>query len=278
MKSNIKKRKDPVVSVVMSVYNPNSYQVLLDSVNSILNQTFKDFEFIICDDGSTDKRTDEYFKKIDRLDSRIKVIGYKHNHGLAYSRNQCLKISRGKYIAFQDADDISEPDRLKKEVFFLDHHLQYSFVGTNANVFDKNGVWGEYKNPEKPDKKDFLWNSPFLNPSMMFRGNALMAVGGFRVSSETKRAEDYDLFFRLYAKGYKGFNIQEKLFNYRIEIENEKVQKYRPMSDRIQEAKVRYEGFKELKIGVKGIPFVLKPILIGVIPNKLFYFIRKHNY
>lgn len=268
----------PIVSVIMSVYNSNNYQTLLNSVNSILNQTFQDFEFIICDDGSTNKVTRKYLQEINRLDKRIKVIGYKTNKGLGYSRNQCIEFSEGKYIAFQDDDDISEPKRLETEVTFLNENLKYSFVGTNANVFNRNGIWGEYKLPEIPEKKDFLWNSPFLNPSMMFRANVLKDAKGFRVAPETKRAEDYDLFFRLYAKGYKGYNIQKKLFNYRIEIEEEKNKKYRPMKDRINEAKVRRKGFKLLNMNVIGIPFIVKPILIGLIPHKMFYKIRKRTY
>lgn len=268
----------PEVSVIMSVYNADNYNILVDSVNSILNQSFKDFEFIICDDGSSNRETRRFLKKINDLDSRIKIIGYDQNRGLAYSRNQCIKISRGKYIAFQDDDDISEPNRLKEEVTFLNNHQQYGFVGTIANVFNKDGTWGKFETPERPTKKDFLWNSPFLNPSMMFRANVLKKVHGFKVTKETRRAEDYDLFFRLYAKGYKGYNIQEILFNYRIDIENEKHQKYRPMKDRINEAKIRYNGFKLLNLGLKSIPYIVKPIIIGLIPTNIFYKIRKHQY
>lgn len=274
----IKEKIVPEVSVIMSVYNADNYNILVDSVNSILNQSFKDFEFIICDDGSSNRETRRFLKKINDLDSRIKIIGYDQNRGLAYSRNQCIKISRGKYIAFQDDDDISEPNRLKEEVTFLNNHQQYGFVGTIANVFNKDGTWGKFETPERPTKKDFLWNSPFLNPSMMFRTNILKNIGGFRVTKETRRAEDYDLFFRLYAKGYKGYNIQKKLFNYRIEIEKERNKKYRPMHDRINEVKIRMEGYKSLGISVIGIPFVIKPILIGLIPHKIFYLIRKRQY
>ncbi|NRO76638.1 putative glycosyltransferase EpsE [Lactobacillus helveticus] len=177
-----------------------------------------------------------------------------------------------------DDDDFSKKERLEKEVNFLDKHPEYSFVGTIANVFDKNKIWGTFRLPEKPQKSDFLWNSPFLNPSMMFRADALKAVHGFRVTKETRRAEDYDLFFRLYAKGYKGYNIQEILFNYRIDIENEKHKKYRPMKDRINEAKVRYGGFKALHLGYRSIPYVIKPIIIGLIPAPIFYEIRKKQY
>ena len=268
----------PIISVVMPVYNPNNYKQLLESVNSILNQSYQDFELIICDDGSSNEKTQIYLQRIQKLDSRIKIIGYKYNKGAAYSRNQCIKIAKGKFIAFQDDDDISEKSRFEEEVTFLYDNPQYSFVGSNANVFDKNGIWGEYKVPEKPTNNDFLWNSPFINPTMMFRTDVLKSAGGFRVSSETRRGEDYDLFFRLYAAGYRGYNLQKKLFNYRIEIEEEKSKKYLSMKDRISEAKVRYIGFKRLHIGIKAFPYVIKPIIVGLIPHKVFYKIRKKNY
>lgn len=262
----------------MPVFNVENYTVLLDSVNSILNQTYKDLELIICDDGSTNLLTKKSLEKIAKLDNRIKLIGYKKNRGQAYARNKCIEISTGKYIAFQDSDDKSEPTRLEREIVFLSKNKEYSFVGTLANVFENDKVWGTFKVPKIPTKEDFLWNSPFLNPSMMFRANVLKKVHGFKVTKETRRAEDYDLFFRLYAKGYEGYNIQEILFNYRIDIENEKHQKYRPMKDRINEAKIRYNGFKLLNLGLKSIPYIVKPIIIGLIPTNIFYKIRKHQY
>ena len=268
----------PKISVIMSVYNADNYDILISSVQSILNQDFKDFEFIICNDGSSNNKTNEYLKMIKELDPRIKIIGYKKNMGLAYSRNQCIKICNGKYIAFQDDDDKSEKNRLRIEYDFLEKNQNYSFVGTTANVFEKDKIWGKFDLPEKPVRKDFLWNSPFLNPSMMFRKSVLQEIGGFRVSKETKRAEDYDLFMRLYSKGYKGYNIQQRLFNYRINIDNEKKKKYRPMKDRISEAKVRYRGFKLLHLGYKSIPYVIKPIIVGLIPTSIFYKIRKRQY
>ena len=268
------------ISVIMPVYNPKNYKQFLNSVNSVLNQSYQDFEFIICDDGSNNGKTKIYLQRIKEIDSRIKIIGYKHNRGPAYARNQCIKLAKGKYIAFQDDDDISKKDRLKEEIFFLHNNPQYSFVGSRASVFDKNGVWGEYPVPEKPNKKDFLWNCPFANPTIMFRADVLKNIGGFRVAEETKkaRAEDYDLFFRLYANGYRGYNIQRNLIYYRVEIENEKNKKYRSFSSRISESKVRYKGYKKLHILVRGIPFVIKPVIIGMIPAKIFYYIRKKKY
>lgn len=267
----------PKVSVIMSTYNCKDFDALNKSVISIINQTYSDWELIIYNDGSTDNGlTFNYIQKLQKLDSRIKIIDCPTNHGLAYAKNQMIKVSTGKYITAQDDDDISHPERLRKEVNFLDKHQKYAFVGTTATVFDKNCAWGHYALDKTPNKNSFLWNSPFLHPTVMFRKNALQKVNGYRVAKETMRAEDYDLFFRLYAQGLKGYNIQEDLYEYRIE--NDPSKKYRPMSDRIQEAKVRYKGFKSLGMSVKGFPYVIKPILIGLIPQRIFYLIRKSRY
>lgn len=152
----------PNVSIIMGVYNCKNYNLLRKSVESILQQTYKDYEFIICNDGSTNNTLEE-LKKIAQSDSRIKIISYEKNRGLNHALNECLAVSQGKYIARQDDDDVSKPERLKKQVQFLDENREYAIVGTCADVFDNNGIWGEYTVPEKPQKGDFLWNSPFMN-------------------------------------------------------------------------------------------------------------------
>lgn len=267
----------PKVSIIMSVYNCKDFSALKRSILSIVNQTFSDWEFIIYNDGSKDKgKTTRFLNNIKDLDKRIKIIDNPDNHGLAYAKNQMIKVASGKYITAQDDDDVSMEERLSKEVEFLDQHPEYAFVGTVATVFDHAGTWGHYDLEEKPTKNTFLWNSPFLHPSVMFRKEVLDVVGGYRVSWETMRAEDYDLFMRLYSLGYKGYNIQEDLYKYRIE--NDPNKKYRPMRSRLQEAKVRWHGFKKLGILAKGLPYVAKPVLIGLIPQKIFYLIKKNRY
>ncbi len=262
----------PKVSVIMGVYNCRDKNLLKDSVLSIINQTFKDWEFLICNDGSSDD-TLQYIQKIAKLDDRIKILSYSKNKGLAYALNRCVKCSVGNYIARQDDDDISYPDRLEKEVKFLDANPDIVMVGTNTDVYCDDEICGAYIYPEKPTKYSFLWNSPFLHPTIMIRSNVLNACGCYRVAKETKRCEDYDLFMRIYSLGYKGYNIQEKLYKYKIYIDKKK--KYRSIRYRIDEAKIRYIGYKKMKILCVGFLFVLKPILIAVIPQNIFGKIRK---
>lgn len=265
----------PTVSIIMGVFNCKRPDLLSKSIWSIINQSYTDWEFIICNDGSTDGKTLEFLKGYEKLDRRIKVLSYEKNQGLAFALNTCLKEARGKYVARQDDDDESKPERLERLVEFAEIHPEYTIIGSIAHVTDDRGVWGEYPLEEKPSKKSFYWNSPFAHPTVLMRKDALDAIGGYRVSKETNRHEDYDLFMRMYANGYIGYNIQEKLYKYRI-VNGDK--KYRPMKDRINEAVIRYKGFEQLGILSLGIPYVIKPIFVGLIPQKLFRIIKKQQY
>lgn len=115
-----------------------------------------------------------------------------------------------------------------------------------------------------------------MHPTVIFSKKSLQLVNGYRIAKETKRCEDYDLFMRMYAKGFKGYNIQEDLYSYKSIIDKNK--KYRPMKDRIDEAIVRYKGYKAMGILAKGIPFIIKPILIALIPAKVFAIIKEFTY
>lgn len=264
----------PTVSIIMGVYNCKDYSMLRKSVESVLQQTYEDYEFIICDDGSTNDTLKE-LEKIAQSDSRIKIISYDKNCGLNHALNCCLAESQGKYIARQDDDDISKPERLEKQVRFLDENPEYTIVGTCADVFDDKGIWGEYIVPEKPQKDDFLWNSPFMHPTTMMR-KAELLWGGYREAKETRRCEDYDLFMNLYAQGYKGYNIQEKLYYYRI-VRDEK-NKHRPMKYRVDEMIVRFRGYKNMGMLLKGMPYVFKPVIIGLIPQSVLKQIKQSRY
>lgn len=266
----------PKISVIMGVYNCKSERLLLESVESIVKQSYKDWEFIICNDGSSDN-TGDILERIEKMDDRIKIISYTENRGLNYALNECLKVACGEYIARQDDDDRSASRRFEKQVAFLDENAEYALVGTIADVYDDKGNWGEYTVEERPEKESFFWNSPFMHPTIMVRAEAYKRCNGYRVAKETRRCEDYDLFMRMYACGYKGYNIQEKLYSYRLVNDTKK--KYRPMKYRIDEAKVRFKGYKQMKIlRGKAFAYVLKPVLVGLIPQFILCRIKKSQY
>ena len=207
------------------------------------------------------------------MDPRIKIIHNDRNYGLAYSLNHCVDVAKGKYIARMDDDDISDTNRLYQEVAFLEQNNKYAFVGCNAYVIDdKDIIIGHKKMIEKPSKNDFLFNSPFIHPTIMIRKSALESIGGYRVATETRRAEDYDLWMRLYEAGMNGYNIQEELFCYREDVLSLKKRKYKY---RIDEAVVRYIGFKKLGLFPRGLFYVIKPLFVGLLPSRLVQFIKK---
>lgn len=265
----------PKISIIMGVFNSKSTDLLKKSIYSIINQSYVNWELLICNDGSTDD-TLEILKDIEKFDSRIKIIGYENNRGLNYALNYCIQQAKGEYIARQDDDDESEQQRLDCQVKFLDEYKKFHIVGSNATIVDDNGIIGEYKVPEQPQIKDFLWNSPFIHPSVMIRASAINEAGGYRIAKETSRCEDYDLWMTMYSMGFIGYNIQSNLYRYRM-IHNPN-KKYRSMKDRLNEAKVRAIGYHKLGILWKSLIYVVKPIMVGLIPSKLFVKIKSKQY
>lgn len=261
------------VTIVMGVYNCKNKTYLYRSVNSIINQSFKDWKLLLIDDGSTDQTLSMLYK-VASLDERIRVLNYKPNHGLAYALNYGIENADSEYIARMDDDDISRSDRLDKQIEFLDAHREYGFVGSIANVFNDNGIWGILKMPEKPCVKDFLWNIPFIHPSMVFR-KEVFELCCYSTDEINRRCEDYTLVMDLYSKDVIGYNIQETLLDYYIANDSKK---YRPMKDRVTEAIVRYRGYKKNRILLRGIPYILKPIILGLIPQVIFKRIKEIQY
>lgn len=263
----------PLVSVIMGVYNCSDEAGLFESIDSIIGQTYDNIELIICNDGSTDDGfTEAILKKATAIDQRIKVFSYQRNRGLAYALNYCIERSSGELIARQDADDASDQCRLEKQVGFLQANDSYSMVGCQAIVFDSGGEWGKYDVVEEPCATDFLWSNPYIHPAMIFKRHDLIACGRYRVSSETARCEDYDLFMRMHANGCTGYNLRERLFYYRID-RNEG--KHRPMRTRLEECLVRKRGFRLLGLPrLRSVPYILKPVVLGIVPGSLFPLLR----
>jgi glycosyltransferase involved in cell wall biosynthesis len=195
----------------MSVYNGEDY--LREAVESILHQTFADFEFIIIDDGSTDQTTN-ILQTIGN--ERLRILSNEKNIGLANSLNRGLRLARGEYVARMDADDVSLPDRLEKEVEFLDHHPAAGVVGTGYISIDESGnetmvVTFPTDNATLQDR--LLHHCCICHGSAMIRRECLEAIGGYR--PDFKVAEDYDLFLRL-AERFEVANLTEPLYKYRV--------------------------------------------------------------
>lgn len=256
--------ENPRLSVIMSVYNIEKLEIFDQAMQSVLNQTMRDYEFIICDDGSTDA-TDSCLRHWAGRDSRIRLLKNYRNEGLASALNRCIEAARGDFIARQDADDISLYRRFELQLKFLEKYLDIAFVGSNVILFNKNGDWGERFFPLFPGPRDFLFTMPFVHGALLFRKQSLLDARGYRVAKETRRAEDYDMLMRLYAMGMRGANIQQPLYRFLEDMNAMNRRKYRY---RIDEAKVRFLGFRALGLFPGGFPYVVKPLIVGLIPAR----------
>lgn len=202
---------NPVVSVVMSVYNGGAH--LNASIQSILNQTMTNFEFIIINDGSTDD-TETIIKSFS--DNRIKLINQK-NKGLVFSLNKGIKLARGKYIARQDADDLSLPSRLEKELNYLVSNPECGLVGTFFSYINeqKNKHNEIIVSPTRNlDLQRAMYvSNPFAHGSVMFRKTAWSQAGGYK--NTYGPTEDFELWRRIASK-WELVQIPEVLYKYRI--------------------------------------------------------------
>lgn len=204
---------NPKVSMVLAVYNGGAK--LRESIESIINQSFTDFEFVIVDDASTDT-TAELLQEYAKKDSRIVVVTNTENLGLTKSLNKGIRASRGEYIARMDAGDTSEPSRFEKQVAFLDSHPKHGLVGTWAYVIDEDSKRvGVMKYPTEHTllKKALIRYNPIVHSSIMMRKSVVEACGLYNES--WTYAQDYELYFRIVARSAIA-NLGEYLVSYRI--------------------------------------------------------------
>lgn len=265
----------PKVSIIMGVYN--CADTLKEAVDSIINQSFTDWEFIICDDGSKDQTLSiarQYGKK---YPEKFIVLQNKKNQGLNYTLNRCLKYAKGEYIARMDGDDLSLPHRLEKEIEFLDKNPEYAIVSTPMIYFDEEGEWGIGKAIESPQLRDFVFHPPFhCHAPCMIRKEAYESVGGYTVDKMFLRYEDCNLWYKLYAKGYRGYNLQEPL--YKMRDDRNAYHRRTPLT-RIRGVYVQMTGFRMVQMPLKYYPYLgiefVKDLLIIIMPEKIYMKLHK---
>lgn len=203
--------RHPDVSVVIAVYNGTEF--LQQAIDSVLQQSFTNFELIVVDDGSTDQ-TGEILRG--NTDSRLRVIRNERNTGIAFSRNRGLAMARAPYLACMDADDLSSVERFSRQVAFLNDHPEIALVGSYVKIIDGNGrVGATLEVPTDPGTiaSMILRVNCLAHTSVMARKSCILDVGGY---DETMAcALDYDLWLRM-AERYKLANLPECLVNYRI--------------------------------------------------------------
>ena len=209
----------PKVTVLMPVYNREKY--LREAIDSILSQTFTDFEFLIVDDGSTDNSL-EIINSYS--DSRIRLIRNSANLGISKSLNIGLSESLGDYVARMDSDDISLPNRLQEQIEFLNQNPDITVLGSHMNFIDMHGQNLEHLNylpsyslSHQEIVYAMLYSIPFAHPSVIFKRLEVLKIGGYRLLKEWESVstEDYDLWLRVAARNYELANLSEFLMHYR---------------------------------------------------------------
>jgi glycosyltransferase involved in cell wall biosynthesis len=211
--------KNPKITVFMAAYNAAAF--IAESISSILNQTFIDFELLIVDDGSTDD-TSLIVKKFN--DSRIRLIHNDGNKGLPYTRNWLLTLARGEYIAILDSDDIAYPDRLQAQFEFLDEHPEIALCGGHAEIINENGIIQNRQLIVPTDENvnmSILFLNPFINSSTMFKADVFRELNGYK---DFALSEDFELFVRISEK-HPVTNLDKFLVKYRIHGNNITIKK-----------------------------------------------------
>jgi glycosyltransferase involved in cell wall biosynthesis len=203
----------PRVSVIIGAYNGEKF--LRPAIEGILNQTFRDFELIVVDDDSRDNtaRILEEFR-----DEKMRVVHNDQNLGISATLNKGLALARGEYIALQDHDDISAPERLAVQVAFLDNNAQIGMVGSSCNVIDEAGRTLEHRPVENDESKlrwGLLWCTMLHHTTLMVKRRAIEEVGGYSPDPRYRFAEDYDLMSRV-ALRYRVANLHQTLGYWRV--------------------------------------------------------------
>ena len=233
------------------------------AIDSIIQQTYTNWEFIICDDGSTDNSF-EILKEYQKNDPRFIIIENERNSGLPYTLNHCIENCKGDFIARMDDDDLCYRNRFEEQIKFLNEHPDISFVSSSIDNFDGSKITGRRMLKPFPTKVDMVWQTQFVHPATMFRADDLKSVGCYRVAEETRRGQDYDLFMRMYGAGFKGANLQEPVYRYLMDAQNIKRRTFRA---RIGEFKIRLHGYKAMKVLWWAFPFLFKPFAAHLVQS-----------
>lgn len=265
-----KMKYEPLVSIIMSVYNCEN--TIREAIDSLLAQTYTKWETIICNDASTDGTQDVLDEYKKRYPDRFILLKNDENRRLSYSLNRCLSESHGEFIARMDGDDISHRERLEKQVSFLVEHDDYQVVGTSMQQFEGDTFYKVVSLPEDPVKKMLVTGVPFCHATILMRKYAYDAVGGYKVSKMTNRSQDYDMWFRFYACGFKGHNIQEPLYFVREDIS---AIKRRTISNRIAIMQIQFAGYKLLHFPLYCYLIPVVQVCKGFVPSKVIYIIKK---
>ena len=261
------------VSVIMGAYNCEN--TIRESIESIIDQTFTDWEFIICDDGSKDSTYDIIKEYAEKYPDKIKAIQNEKNSRLPYTLNQCLKYATGKYVARMDADDISYPERLEKQYQYLETHPEIDAVGTGMTCFDGDQITGERLPMKEPGPEILGIGVPFFHATIMMKRTVYEALKGYSLKDYVIRCEDVNLWIRFFANEYKGANLQEALYYVR---EDMAASQRRNFKNATNASKTLLFGFYQNHYPIKQYVYIIKPIISVLVPQKIKYWINQRRW
>ena len=261
---------EPRISVLMGIYN--CAPTLQEALDSLYAQTYQGFKIILCDDGSVDD-TLKVAEENAKLHDNVLVIRNERNMGLNYTLNHCLEHADTEYVARMDGDDISLPTRFEKELKFLDRHLDVGVVSAVMIYFNEGGDLRKGKGKGRyVVATDFISGTPLCHAVCMARTAVFKQVRGYSVNKNLLRVEDYHLWFKIFAAGYKLYELEECLYKMRDDC---RALSRRNWLSRRNEAYVKYIGYKMLHLPWYCQIYAVVPILKYFVPNWLYRLV--HN-
>lgn len=261
------------ISVIMGIYNCAS--TLREALDSLLNQKYQDFKVIMCDDGSTDNTYEIAYEYVKGNQDKFILIKNEKNLGLNATLNRCLELVDTPFVARMDGDDISLPDRFEVQMEYLQQNKDVDFVSTAMICFDENGDFMTLKqSSENPTKKDFIKKTAFYHAPIVIKTDALRNVNGYTVDNRLLRVEDYHLWMKLYAAGYRGHNIMEPYYKMR---DDRNAQARRTWVNRRNETYVKWIGYRMLGLPFYVYPMCLVPIIKFCIPTFIYNYVHRRH-
>lgn len=261
-------KKNPLVSVIMSEYNTDK-MLLEESIKSILNQDYDNLELILIDDCG--KNDISYLHELFN-DKRLKIIKNENNMGLVASLNKALKYSKGKYIARMDTDDFSYPNRISRQIEFMESNTSIDIIGANADYYDGEKIWATTRLGGIVNKDLILNACPFIHPSVMYKKSSMNKIGGYL---DYNRCEDYATWIEMYINGFKMYNLTDVLIRYHLSYEDYKKSTLKNRKGFFKMLNTQYKKlnptyFQVLKVRIKK-------IIAGVIPDIIMFQYHKRK-
>ena len=260
----------PLVSVILPVYGYSNF--LAAAIESIQAQTLKNIELIVIEDPKNDRFENEIIVRNYQHDQRIIYLKNILREGLVGSLNKAISISRSDYVARQDADDLSLPNRLLLQYEFL-AKTDYTVVGGNMIIIDVDGETKGYrKYPKLIDGKNLILSNLVAHPTVMFNKQVIISLNSY--NPKMVHVEDYDLWLRLVSQGYKIHNLSEYLIKYRHHKEAIKYESFKPML--LHTVKLQLDSIRKhrnMRYNVLSPMYLFFEIICLILPRRFSYFL-----